>query len=176
MNPYLEVFFNIDTDCTDSVSIKELKNYVENNNVDLATQLNIQKVIDNCHSGTVNLETYCVNADIDPAEARSLRENYVPSGKAFNNSDSEVRVISGTMPREQQREVAYAVRRLVKSGDCNEADMCNQIKNFLDSTYGRFWHVFLTKGPSWSSFTHMPSTSFFFHLGENVFLLWRTPC
>ncbi|KAL5964590.1 Tegument antigen [Taenia solium] len=91
----------------------------------------------------------------------------------------EIRIISASMSAERQSEIIDQICRLVSANkSCskfNEAQTVADLKRWLESRFGRVWHVILIRGAYWMHYSHEIDCSLQFQLGSYVYLLWRTP-
>lgn len=87
----------------------------------------------------------------------------------------EFEVIKATMGINDQVTLTEEVYVMEKECQGDTRYMADRLKKYLDSRYGRMWHVVICKGSTASSFSHVPRTSFFFLYKGNTYLIWQTP-
>ncbi|VEL13394.1 unnamed protein product [Protopolystoma xenopodis] len=61
------------------------------------------------------------------------------------------------------------------SPDVDEKKIASKLKIFLDTDYGRMWHIVVVAGSFWMNYSHDEKYSFHFKVGKYIFLIWRTP-
>ncbi|VEL13018.1 unnamed protein product [Protopolystoma xenopodis] len=91
---------------------------------------------------------------------------------------SDVIVISANMALEDQIDISDEARRLIQpdqSSRVEERRLTGDLKRYLDTKYGRMWHVVVLNGSYWMNYSHEPQYSFQFRIGRYVILCWRTP-
>ncbi|VDK74493.1 unnamed protein product [Dibothriocephalus latus] len=102
-----------------------------------------------------------------------------PEQEKLSKSNSSVRIVTVNMLPEDQAAVLQKVRDLTASGEnrpkIDESAVAKELKKWLESTYGRTWHVLIVRGSYWLQFSHEPEFSFQFELGPYVYAMWRTP-
>lgn len=90
--------------------------------------------------------------------------------------ESEVRVISASMPVGRREEIVrYLKNLLVSDSQISETQLVAALKRWLEAKYEPTWHVLAIKGSYWMHYSHEVDCSFQFHLGSHVYLMWRTP-
>ncbi|TGZ69495.1 hypothetical protein CRM22_003723 [Opisthorchis felineus] len=174
MEPFLEAFFSIDTDHSERITMRELQDYVKRNNIDPSMIKRWQVLFDANDSGVITLDEFCKTLGIRPSEARAYNANMVRASHG-PSLPREVDVITATLPFDQQVDIVSEVMRLTRSEPFDENLVSKQLKQYLDRQYGRMWHVVITKGSSWCSFSYEPKTSLFFQLRKYTYLAWKTP-
>ncbi|KAF7249198.1 hypothetical protein EG68_09824 [Paragonimus skrjabini miyazakii] len=176
MDPFINAFFQIDTDEDEVITVRDLEDYVKRNDLDKSMVTRWKSLFDKNHSGTITLNEFCDTLGLRLADVRIKRnESITIQQKQPGGLRSEIKVIVATMSLADQITVSEEVYRLVGDETSDKKLLADKIKTYLDKRYGRMWHVIISKGSSWCSFTHIPETSFFFQLKEYVYLIWRTP-
>ncbi|CAL8072190.1 unnamed protein product [Calicophoron daubneyi] len=169
MDAFIDAFLAVDQNGSGTITIPELRNYVQKNNLDSKMITQWQTLFDPEGTGEITLQKFCDVLGLREAEVRNRFQQSAPRLR------KEVRVISGTMSLDDQMTVSEEAFRLLEGRRLAPAEMADRLKQFLDRRYGRMWHVVITKGSNWSSFSHSQRTSFFFQIYEYNYLLWRTP-
>lgn len=91
-----------------------------------------------------------------------------------------IKLISAQMPIEQQIQIAEETKRMVKTEEQqhqhqpNAQKITHQLKDHLDLTYGKTWHVIIVDGSYWITFSHVPDCSFHFQFNDRCYLIWKT--
>ncbi|KAL7060183.1 hypothetical protein AAHC03_09622 [Spirometra sp. Aus1] len=92
---------------------------------------------------------------------------------------SAIRIVTVNMSPEDQAAILQKVRDITTLGESqqttDESAITKELKKWLESKYGRTWHVIIVRGSYWMNFSHEPEYSFQFELGPYVYAMWRTP-
>ncbi|VDP66570.1 unnamed protein product [Echinostoma caproni] len=106
------------------------------------------------------------------SHSRSKRQGLVSSQPRLR---PEFEVIKATMGMNEQIALSEEVYVIERECQGDTRYIADRLKKYLDSRYGRMWHVVICKGSTASSFSHIPYTSFFFLYKGHTYLIWRTP-
>ncbi|CAL8072194.1 unnamed protein product [Calicophoron daubneyi] len=166
MEPFIQAFFSVDTDGDETIYIKDLENYVKRNNMDPKMVDRWKELFDKEGTGKITLQKFCHVLGLEITKVREQRHGGLRK---------EIHVIKATMPLNNQVPVSEAAYQMISSGRLNEQDLCEQLRQYLNKTYGNHWHVVITDSSTWASFSEIPGTSFFFECKGRKYLLWRTP-
>ncbi|THD27818.1 Tegument antigen [Fasciola hepatica] len=173
MDPFLEMFYAVDTDGSEVITMNELREYVERNELDSTMVSRWRELFDPLNTGSITLESFCDVLGVMPDVARKSREEYTRSKP--NVLPLGIKVIAAQMPIDQQILIAEETKQLVKSmGQPNSQQLTRQLKSALDETYGKTWHVIIVDGSYWITFSHVPDCSFHFQYEDRCYLIWKT--
>ncbi|TPP56293.1 hypothetical protein FGIG_00352 [Fasciola gigantica] len=154
------MFYAVDTDGSEVITMNELREYVERNELD-------STMVSDYHP--------CFRSLLEPSFGfrRKSREEYTRSKP--NILPLGIKVIAAQMPIDQQILIAEETKQLVKSmGQPNSQQLTRQLKDALDETYGKTWHVIIVDGSYWITFSHVPDCSFHFQYEDRCYLIWKT--
>ncbi|PAA75020.1 hypothetical protein BOX15_Mlig010884g2 [Macrostomum lignano] len=167
-NPFLDAFIAIDEDGSETITVEELRNYMKKNNFQESFIKKWLKMFDLNSDGVISLDEFCEVLGLQMKNARMYRR------KVQGGLPAEVTVISSSMAEWMQVIIVESVRRA--SGRFrDERDISNDIKQHLDAEFGKLWQVVIVMGQYFASYSHEPEMSFFFKLGNRVYLIWKTP-
>ncbi|RTG86672.1 uncharacterized protein DC041_0003697 [Schistosoma bovis] len=174
MEPFVQVFFAIDKDGTETITIDELKKYVADNNLDEMMVTKWKSLFDAKNTGKITFSTFCEVLGLSPAQAVAMKTQHQQSASAKLHPD--VVVIYEQLPLDKQIAISNkAIEILTSSKKLDEKDQAVQLKQWLDNTYGKAWHVVIVKGSFWSSYSHSANKCFIFRVRDVSYLIWRTP-
>ncbi|CAL8072192.1 unnamed protein product [Calicophoron daubneyi] len=165
MEPFVRAFFSIDTDRDEIVSIKELDAFVKKHNMDPKMVETWRDLFDKGNTGKITLKKFCKVLGLEISQVRKQRNQGL---------GSEIHVIQTTMTLEQQISISEEVYRLAMDQKTTKSQLCGLVKEYLDKTYGKLWHIVVSDGSTCSAFSHQPGASFFFDLKGYKYLIWRT--
>ncbi|CAH8834423.1 unnamed protein product [Trichobilharzia szidati] len=175
MEPFVQVFFAIDKDGTETISIKELQNYVAANKLDEKMVTKWQQLFDPNRTGKITFPKFCEVLGLSPAQAVAMKTQQQQAAGLKLHPD--VIVIYEQLPLDKQVEISNKTRELNASSPrkLDEKEQAVKLKEWLDKTYGKAWHVVIVKGSFWSSYSHSANKCFMYRIGEFSYLVWRTP-
>ncbi|CAH8834425.1 unnamed protein product [Trichobilharzia szidati] len=174
MEPFLDAFFAIDVDHTDRITTRDLRKYVEKNNLDEKMVERWQKLFDPYDTGYITLEAYCEAFGIEKKQAYKIRGEREKASK--DKLGSDVHVISQQMTIDDQIRISNQARQLLNEPDeLGEKEIAHSLKLWLHKNYGPTWHVVVLRGAYGLSYTHIENRSFQFQLRDKCFLIWGTP-
>ncbi|CAH8475444.1 unnamed protein product [Schistosoma mattheei] len=174
MEPFVQVFFAIDKDGTETITIDELKKYVADNNLDEMMVTKWKSLFDAKNTGKITFSTFCEVLGLSPAQAVAMKTQHQQSASAKLHPD--VVVIYEQLPLDKQIAISNkAIEILTSPKKLDEKDQAVQLKQWLDNTYGKAWHVVIVKGSFWSSYSHSANKCFIFRVRDVSYLIWRTP-
>ncbi|CAH8450230.1 unnamed protein product [Heterobilharzia americana] len=104
------------------------------------------------------------------------RRQTIEQQSTFFKLGKDIEYIAGDMVLSQQINVSNETRSLLQEhGSDNTKFIAKRLKEFLDKTFSRSWHVMILNGSFWSSYSHEPGTAFHFKLKDQCFNVWKTP-
>ncbi|XP_018649280.1 putative dynein light chain 1, cytoplasmic [Schistosoma mansoni] len=105
-----------------------------------------------------------------------IRRNTTQQNAALFKLGSDIEYISGDMMLSQQINVTNEARKLYQEYKSeNKLLIATKLKEFLDKTFGRAWHVTVVDGSFASAHTEEVNTSFHFKMKNLCFIIWKTP-
>ncbi|CAH8463047.1 unnamed protein product [Schistosoma turkestanicum] len=174
MEPFVQVFFAIDKDGTDTITVEELKKYVAQNNLDEMMVSKWKSLFDPKNTGKITFKTFCDVLGLSPAQAVAMKTQQQQSASLKLHRD--VIVIFEQLPLDRQVAISNKAIELSESSKkLDEKDRAAEMKKWLDATYGKAWHVVIVKGSFWSSYSHSANKCFMFRIHDYSYLVWRTP-
>ncbi|KAH8849622.1 Tegument antigen [Schistosoma japonicum] len=173
MEPFVQVFFAIDKDETETISIDELKSYVAANNLDEMMVTKWQTLFDPNRTGKITFKKFCEVLGLSPAQAVAMKTQHQSATMKLH---PDVTVIYEQLPLDKQIAISNKTIELAKSTKkLDEKDQAVQLKQWLDQTYGKAWHVVIVRGSFWSSYSHSANKCFMYRIYDFSYLVWRTP-
>ncbi|CAH8454316.1 unnamed protein product [Heterobilharzia americana] len=174
MEPFVQVFFAIDKDGTEVISVDELKAYVAKNNLDTQMISKWQQLFDPDKTGKITFPKFCEVLGLSPAQAVAMKTQQQSASLKLH---PDIIVIYEQLPLQKQVEISNKTLELLHSSPkkLDEKEQAIQLKEWLDKVYGKAWHVVIVKGSFWSSYSHSANKCFMYRTGEYSYLVWRTP-
>ncbi|VDP78323.1 unnamed protein product [Echinostoma caproni] len=174
MDPFLKVFFAIDKDGSEKITMSELEQYVRENDLEETMVADWQRLFDPNHTGGITLDSFCDTLGIAPASARIQRsESLNKQQKAAPGSENGITILLADAPDNLKDDILKKMAELLGSVKSKE-DVSNQMKSYLDEKYGRSWVVLLTDDSFWLQAAHMPHSSCYCRMNDICCLVWRT--
>ncbi|KAF5405353.1 hypothetical protein PHET_01045 [Paragonimus heterotremus] len=175
MDPFVDVFLQIDLDCSGRITTEELEYYVKNNNLDPVMIEKWRDLFDPENTGVITLETFCDTLGLHPAEVIKKREAH--QQQAGLRLGSDVHVIYENMPLADQVYISDLTRDYIRRLQSDEElrGMMEDMKRHLDEHFGASWQVAAVDGGYWITHTYLPGTSFQFVIGERAYMFWKIP-
>ncbi|PAA56121.1 hypothetical protein BOX15_Mlig008204g3 [Macrostomum lignano] len=175
-NPFLDAFFAVDKDRSESITPDELAAYMTSSS---QFEANFgekwMKLFDENDDGAITLDEYCNVLGLNPKQARIYRLNQLKAECLRNNRlPEDVTVIASSMGLEMQVDLTEIFRDAQRRGK-DEKDVAGRLKQQLDGQFGKLWHVVMVTGQYWASYSHEPGLSFFFKIGRHIVMCWKTP-
>ncbi|KAF8566656.1 hypothetical protein P879_02909 [Paragonimus westermani] len=175
MEDFLNVFFKIDTDYDETITMQDLETFAKKNQLDPLITKRWTSLFDKERAGKITLRTFCEVLGLRPEDALSKRRGTIADFSELFKLGSDVTVHASDMPMGQQINISNETRSLLnKEPELSATDLAKKLKIFLDTEYGRAWNVVITDGSFWMNFTHDVQASFQFGLRKKNFLVWRT--
>ncbi|KAL3310765.1 hypothetical protein Ciccas_010663 [Cichlidogyrus casuarinus] len=199
LHPLVKAFQAIDKDKSWTITPLELKAYAHENNLEDDEMFKWLVLFDRDNDHRITFKEYCDALGLDhiepdnkivAEEASTLKSKPLPTrtaepkGPSANNKQkmsrlpNDVELITSSMDEEDQIKITEKVRELTKpdsQGRVDERTLAHKLKQYLDESYGRMWHVVVLTGSYWMNYSHEPKYSFQFRLDRYVYLIWRTP-
>ncbi|CDS36243.1 tegumental antigen [Echinococcus multilocularis] len=188
VDPFTQAFYEIDTDSDGIITRVDLEDFVRKNDIEDDTLVRSWvKLFEPSEGGFITMKLYREKLGLLEDDKRCSRSLLLGSSEMQNYlglKNPKIRVISASMPNERQSEIIGQICHFASSGSgsssssdskFNEAQVVADLKRWLDSRYGRAWHVLLIRGAYWMHYSHEIDCALQFQLGSYVYLLWRTP-
>ncbi|CAH8486594.1 unnamed protein product [Schistosoma rodhaini] len=174
MDPFLHAFFAVDLDHDEKISMTELKNYVETNNLDEKMIESWRNLFDPMHTGYITLTKFCDVLGVKMEDARKAKDEF--KKRPANTLASDIYIIAHQMSITDQIKISEQARCLLfPPNDLDNKEIAHNLKLWLHKMYGPIWHVVVIRGDYGASYTHSENRSFQFRLRDKCFLIWCTP-
>ncbi|CAH8682493.1 unnamed protein product [Schistosoma rodhaini] len=182
MDSFLDAFFALDTDNREVISLNDLSSYNKKHGLQDSFPETFLRRFDAEKTGVITLEQYCKALGLVPKQARELRrrrttvllEQLIPRDLEIIYDDMELEMKVKVMElfindlRESGRKTNIDMEKLDQS--------MQRLKEYLDTRYGKSWHIITSINQHLGRFSYEPNTLFHFCLGRFVVLIWKTPC
>ncbi|VDL95361.1 unnamed protein product [Schistocephalus solidus] len=181
VEPFTRAFMEIDQNSDGVITKADLQRFVRKNNlVEDEMVESWMRLFDGCHTETITLSAYLDRLGLQqPKDNEPHRDTRQPNEEKSPHGSSSVRIVTVNMVPEDQAAVLQKVREITASSDnqarLDESAVTKELKKWLESRYGRTWHVIIIRGSYWMNFSHEPDFSFQFEMGPYVYAMWRTP-
>ncbi|KAA3677427.1 uncharacterized protein DEA37_0006581 [Paragonimus westermani] len=181
MDAFLEAFCALDADNREVISLEDLRQYNQKNNLEDTFPETFLNVFDHDHTGTITLEQYCKTLGLIPKQAREFRrrrtteifENLVPADLEIVHDDMDLEIKVKILQmfvddlREAGKKPNVDAQRLDES--------IQKLRHYLETRHGRTWHIVVSINQQLAWFSYCPGYMFHFCLGRFAVLLWKTP-
>ncbi|CAH8450316.1 unnamed protein product [Heterobilharzia americana] len=175
MEPFIATFNAVDKSKSEVITVDNLQNYVKENHLDRQMITKWQALFDPERSGKITIQRFCDVLGIKPEQNQYVNTRPLYGYSSQGGLRPEIYVIMQELPLEDQIKISEEAYRLTQSKDkFIEKEVSEKLKRWLDSTYGRHWHVTLVKGSYWTTYTHTPKWSFHFKIDQHSFIIYRT--
>ncbi|KAF5401607.1 hypothetical protein PHET_05204 [Paragonimus heterotremus] len=191
MDPFIEVFFHVDSDRCGNITVRNLETYVLKNNLDksmvtINTKASVKCAFVQHVTTEVTINLHCqhpcrtflfnyrtVSLCCTLKTRIKKREEFYQNQAARLGDD--VHVIFQNMSLEQQVLITDEVR--VRASQITSDDQIQQftvdMKQFLDERFGPSWQVLVVDGNFWLTHTYIPNSSFQFNMQDRSFAFWK---
>ncbi|CAH8671789.1 unnamed protein product [Schistosoma margrebowiei] len=182
MDSFLDAFFALDTDNREVISLNDLSSYNKKHGLQDSFPETFLRRFDAEKTGVITLEQYCKALGLVPKQAREIRrrrttvllEQLMPRDleTIYDDMDLEMKV----------KVMELFIDDLRESGRKTNIDMekldqaMQRLKEYLDTRYGKSWHIITSVNQHLGRFSYEPNTLFHFCLGRFAVLIWKTPC
>ncbi|KAF7249199.1 hypothetical protein EG68_09825 [Paragonimus skrjabini miyazakii] len=133
MDPFVNAFFQIDTDGDERITLHDLRNYARRNGLDQSIVNRWQTLFDKNNSGTITLNEFCETLGLQPSEIRMHRTTAQLVTQP--GVRKEIHVIMATMPLNMQIDIGNAIFGLVTEHGKNKEQLTDRIKKYLDRSW-----------------------------------------
>ncbi|KAF7258258.1 hypothetical protein EG68_04216 [Paragonimus skrjabini miyazakii] len=177
MDPFIDIFLNIDLDNSDTITISDLETYVKRNNLDDEMIHKWTALFDPNNTGVITLEKFCDVLGLKPAQVLEKRQIIAEQSRRAQHLGDDVQVIYEDMPFADQLLITDETRERFRNVKSNE-DMqkfTEQLKQFCDNKLGPLWQVAVIDGDHWITHTHLPGHAFQFHMNGHSYMFWKIP-
>nr|CAH8832746.1 unnamed protein product [Trichobilharzia regenti] len=176
MDPFIDVFCKIDKNYDGVITRSELQDYTRVNRLDPQMIERWEKLFTEERTHQITLNRFLEVLGIAKEEFIKQRRITIEQQPAIFKLGRDVEYIAGDMSLPQQINVSNEARSLIEDiGVDNTKLLSKRLKEFLDATFGRSWHVWILNGSFWASYSHEPGTAFHFKLKGLCFNVWKTP-
>ncbi|CAH8442870.1 unnamed protein product [Schistosoma rodhaini] len=174
MEPFITTFGAIDKRGVNVITINELRNYVAENHLDKEMIPKWQALFDPEGTGKITFRRFCEVLGVQPERHQAII-NRPLYGIPTTGLRPEIFVIMQELPLQDQIKISEEAYRLTQPQDkFIEKEASEKLKRWLDTTYGRHWHVTIVRGSYWTTYTHIPNCSFHFKINQHSFIIYRT--
>ncbi|CAL8107722.1 unnamed protein product [Calicophoron daubneyi] len=169
MDAFTDAFIHIDERGQGVITYDELERYVAKNKLDKVMITRWKELFDPDSTGKITLEAFCDKLGLKKAAVIKQRNTMFGMG-------SDITVISADMLGKDQALISNETRRIVQNTDPYDPQaIIRQLKEFLDTKYGKTWQVAIVDGSYWISHDHIPANSFHFLFNGHAYLVWKIP-
>nr|CAX73430.1 Putative eukaryotic translation initiation factor 3 subunit [Schistosoma japonicum] len=176
MDGFLEIFLRIDKNYDGIITKNELEQFTIENHLDplmIERWLNLFTEEGTDH---ITIKKFLAVLGIAKEDFDAKRRNTIQLQTAYFKLGPDIEYIAGDMTLSQQINISNECRTLLNEyGDDNIKLIAKKLKEFLDKTFGKSWHVMILNGSFWSSYSHESDASFHFKLRNYCFNVWKTP-
>jgi DNA-binding transcriptional MerR regulator len=176
-DPFVQSFFAIDVDNTEEITIDELRAYAHKNNLSNSFLEKWVRLFDKDHSGRITFDEFCRVLGLKQSDIREMRRKTVQTVQTLPGDrrrfPAGVSVLSADLSEDKQYDIIFTMISYMEKQ--NERDASKMLKQYLDTKYGRLWHVVILIGQFWAFYSHEPACSLHFKIGRHIFLLFKTP-
>ncbi|CAL8098097.1 unnamed protein product [Calicophoron daubneyi] len=167
MDAFLEAYFAIDVDHSETITTSELTNYMLKNDMDPAFIERWQELFDPDNTGVITLEKFC---DVLGLELANVR-------KKFDTVDNlpEYTEISADIDDEMKPKLIRFAAEGERLHPEDDKELVKWLKLTLDKSFGRLWHCMIVRGQYFSYYSYEPKHSFCFKMGKRIFIMFKTP-
>eukprot|EP01003_Olkasia_polycarbonata_P007119 NODE_800_length_693_cov_69.645963_g730_i0.p1 GENE.NODE_800_length_693_cov_69.645963_g730_i0~~NODE_800_length_693_cov_69.645963_g730_i0.p1 ORF type:complete len:173 (-),score=23.77 NODE_800_length_693_cov_69.645963_g730_i0:109-627(-) len=170
MDAFIDAYFAIDVNRTETITTNELKRYMKRNNYDDNFVQKWLILFDQDGSGTIELREYC---NVLGLEYASVKAKHVHGGVS-RQLPATVEIISSDMKTDSQ----FSIYECLLEAHEKHGDMKNVVKYLkqrLDKAIEPLFHVVAVKGQFWCWFSQEPGYSFIFRYNGIIYIIWKTP-
>ncbi|VUZ46881.1 unnamed protein product [Hymenolepis diminuta] len=165
-----EVYFNIDKNRTDAITIADLEKYRQENNLSEDFIHQWQKLFDPDSTGVITLQKFLDILCLNRMEDQNKDE---PIGTI--EGQQELLQIAEDMEPDKQKAIFELVQQVEDVHGANDRDIVRSLKTKLDDKYGRLWHIFIVKGQFHAFYSYEGGNSFCFKKGPRIYIIYKTP-
>ncbi|VDP76872.1 unnamed protein product [Echinostoma caproni] len=174
MEPFVEVFFAIDAEKNEEISVRNLEDYVAANNLDMGMITRWKALFDPDNTGTISLDKFCEVLGLKPAEARLMRVE-INKQQAMADFGPDVTILAEDMAKENEKDIIDVTRELMAKHGENYDAITKELKIYLEGRWKQSWNVVITNDSFWMEICYAEHNSFHFRLQDLAFLMWLTP-
>ncbi|KAL3307336.1 hypothetical protein Ciccas_014154, partial [Cichlidogyrus casuarinus] len=161
LDDYIRAFVAIDRNMNNVIHMDELRMYAREQNWDNEMIKKWMNMFDENRDNQITLAEYCNVLGLHQNQIQDARKN-MGNTKTIS---SEIKIINVAMPLSLQYEITNYVIRMTNQGSYNQKEYdprqgANDLKAWLDRTYGRAWQVVIVNGSYWMNYSHEPENSF----------------
>ncbi|CAH8477261.1 unnamed protein product [Schistosoma guineensis] len=176
METFTSVFSKIDTNYDEIITKEELEKFAKENHLGNRMVQRWFELFSEETTNQITLNKFLSVLGVAKEEYEKMRRNTIQQHSALFKLGSDIEYISGDMMLPQQINVSNEARKLYQEYECdNKISIATKLKEFLDRTFGRSWHVTVVDGSFASSYTQEVNTSFHFKMKNLCYLIWKTP-
>ncbi|CAH8486664.1 unnamed protein product [Schistosoma rodhaini] len=176
MDNFIDIFSKIDKNYDDVITKEELEKFTRENHLDKQMVNRWLDLFSEETSNYITLQRFLSVLGIAKEQYEIIRRNTTQQNAALFKLGSDIEYISGDMMLSQQINVTNEARKLYQEYKSeNKLLIATKLKEFLDKTFGRAWHVTVVDGSFASAHTEEVNTSFHFKMKNLCFIIWKTP-
>nr|AAW25523.1 SJCHGC05445 protein [Schistosoma japonicum] len=121
-----------------------------------------QPLFDPNRTGKIPFKKFCEVLGLSPAQAVAMKTQHQSVPMKFH---PDVTVIYEQLPLDKQIVFSNKPIELAKfPKKLDEKDQAVQLKQWLDQTYGKAWHVVIVRGSFWGSYSHSANKCFMYRI------------
>ncbi|VDP39184.1 unnamed protein product, partial [Schistosoma mattheei] len=131
-----------------------------------------QSLFDPEGTGKITFRRFCDVLGVHPERPQAVISKPL-YGIPTTGLRPEIFVIMQELPLQDQIKISEEAYRLTQPQDkFIEKEASEKLKRWLDTTYGRHWHVTIVRGSYWTTYTHIPNWSFHFKINQHSFIIY----
>ncbi|KAK4473157.1 hypothetical protein MN116_002741 [Schistosoma mekongi] len=176
MDNFIEIFLKIDKNYDGIITKSELEEFTNENHLDplmIERWLNLFTEEGTDH---ITINKFLTVLGIAKEDFDVKRRNTIQQYNTYFKLGSDIEYIAGDMLLSQQINISNECRTLLNEyGYENIKLIAKKLKEFLDKTFNKSWHVMILNGSFGSSYSYETNASFHFKLRNYCFNVWKTP-
>ncbi|KAL5112643.1 Tegument antigen [Taenia crassiceps] len=169
-----DAYFTIDKKHADVITIEDLENYRQENNLNEAFIQRWQKLFDPENTGVITLQRFSEVLGLTKEEDQEEDEEAEHSPSA-TEEQPEILQIAEDMEPDKQKAIFELLKQVEENNEANDREIVRSLKAKLDEKYGRLWHVFTVKGQYHAFYSYESGNSFCFKKGPRIYIIFKTP-
>ncbi|TNN07566.1 Tegument antigen [Schistosoma japonicum] len=180
LEEFINAFLHVCADDDLVADRRELVDYCKKKQLDPNLVQQWLDLFDVDKDDQITIEEFCRALGLNQSEMciEKVQRNKV-NVAATPKVSKDIQIIISKMSPQVEYDITERVRELLSdvnnNKDADIKNISNELKQYLDNTYGRVWQVIVIRGSYWMNFSHEPFKSIQFKYGPYIFLLWRTP-
>ncbi|KAA3677134.1 uncharacterized protein DEA37_0014738 [Paragonimus westermani] len=174
MDPFLNIYLQLDKDDSGVITMDELDDYVKTHDLDPKMIEQWKILFDRENTGEITLDRFCDVLGLQLAQVRAMRVKKAHAEPPAS-IDTDLLILYEDIDEQDKTNILDKVRSLVREqAKDDRSKVAAELKRYLDKTYGRCWQVIVTDHSLWANVTCVSKYSLHVRLGTCCYLLWMT--